>query len=252
MSCNSCSNVTLPGVQGPAGANGAPGDNGDGFTGGSYDVLTGIVTFTSNDGLGFSTGDLRGADGANGTNGTTLLKSITSEQVVTASSYSSVFSQSVAANSLFSDEDTLRFEGLVLNTESDSSLVGVQVQFASTDLQIGFFSPVFDWPNIEVQGTAAYGIEIDIVRVSSSSVRIESKIKIFNSYGAGSSYANSTEFFGIGSQTGATGSEIYRSSQTITSLDLVGTAYTFQVNLQTDSVSRPTKLTRGKLYLIKK
>jgi len=69
MSCNSCSNVTLPGVVGPAGAagdDGAPGDDGLGFTGGSYDGGTGIVTFTSDDGLGFSTTDLRGADGANG------------------------------------------------------------------------------------------------------------------------------------------------------------------------------------------
>jgi hypothetical protein len=69
MSCNSCSNITLPGVQGPqgpAGTNGAPGTDGDGFTGGSYDGGTGIVTFTSDDGLGFSTTDLRGAPGANG------------------------------------------------------------------------------------------------------------------------------------------------------------------------------------------
>jgi len=64
MSCNSCSNVTLPGVVGPAGPvgpKGDPGDNGLGFTGGSYDSGTGIVTFTSDDGLGFSTTDLRGA-----------------------------------------------------------------------------------------------------------------------------------------------------------------------------------------------
>ena len=36
------------------------GPKGDGFTGGSYEATTGVVTFTSNDGLGFSTGDLRG------------------------------------------------------------------------------------------------------------------------------------------------------------------------------------------------
>jgi len=36
------------------------GPKGDGFTGGSYESSTGVVTFTSNDGIGFSTGDLRG------------------------------------------------------------------------------------------------------------------------------------------------------------------------------------------------
>ena len=35
------------------------GPKGDGFTGGSYNASTGVVTFTSNDGIGFSTGDLR-------------------------------------------------------------------------------------------------------------------------------------------------------------------------------------------------
>ena len=47
---------------------GIKGDKGDGWTGGSYDASTGRVTFTSDDGLGFITGDLRGADGADGTN----------------------------------------------------------------------------------------------------------------------------------------------------------------------------------------
>ncbi|SDX14683.1 DUF7151 family protein, partial [Flagellimonas zhangzhouensis] len=40
-----------------------------GFTGGSYDNTTGVVTFTSDDGLGFSTTDLRGANGADGADG---------------------------------------------------------------------------------------------------------------------------------------------------------------------------------------
>jgi hypothetical protein len=48
---------------GVAGADGTDGTNGTGFTGGSYNSSTGIITFTSNDGLGFSTTDVRGADG---------------------------------------------------------------------------------------------------------------------------------------------------------------------------------------------
>jgi hypothetical protein len=58
------------GPTGPAGPTGATGPTGptgpqgDGFTGGSYNSSTGVVTFTSDNGLGFSTSDLRGADGA--------------------------------------------------------------------------------------------------------------------------------------------------------------------------------------------
>ena len=37
--------------------------NGKGWTGGSYDAATGMVTFNSADGLGFSTSDLRGSSG---------------------------------------------------------------------------------------------------------------------------------------------------------------------------------------------
>ena len=43
------------------------GPTGLGWSNGSYDAGTGIVTFDSDDGLDFSTTDLRGADGTNGT-----------------------------------------------------------------------------------------------------------------------------------------------------------------------------------------
>ena len=56
----------LQGADGQDGDDGNNGSDGAGFTGGSYNSSTGIVTFTSDDGLGFSTGDLRGADGADG------------------------------------------------------------------------------------------------------------------------------------------------------------------------------------------
>jgi plastocyanin len=59
-------NTTGPtGPQGPAGA------DGDGWTGGTYDSASGVVTFTSSDGLQFTTGDLRGADGQDGQDGAT-------------------------------------------------------------------------------------------------------------------------------------------------------------------------------------
>ena len=61
---------TLTFVDNTAGATGATGATGKGFTGGSYDSSTGKVTFTSDDNLGFVTGDLRGAKGDKGEDGT--------------------------------------------------------------------------------------------------------------------------------------------------------------------------------------
>lgn len=63
---------TGSGATGPAGADGADGQNGSdgqGWTGGAYDAATGVITFSSNDGLGFATGDLRGATGPAGPEG---------------------------------------------------------------------------------------------------------------------------------------------------------------------------------------
>ena len=57
------------GDQGDPGEKGDPGDNGKGWTGGSYDSSNGIATFTSDDGLGFSTTDLRGEKGEQGPQG---------------------------------------------------------------------------------------------------------------------------------------------------------------------------------------
>ena len=47
----------------PAGPKGDKGDKGDGWTDAYYTAGTGKVTFESDDGLGFVTGDLRGAKG---------------------------------------------------------------------------------------------------------------------------------------------------------------------------------------------
>lgn len=56
-------------AMGIIGDTGPQGEKGDGWTGGAYDQSTGVVTFSSNDGLGFSTGDLRGAQGPQGPQG---------------------------------------------------------------------------------------------------------------------------------------------------------------------------------------
>jgi len=254
MSCNSCSNITLPGVPGPAGAPGAAGAAGNGIVSVSFQSTTNPLgtpavagytdtyRITYTDATTFDYDIVNGTVGTNGTNGTTLLKSITSEAETALPGYTSVFSHSVIANNLLADEDTLRFEGTVLNTVSDNSLVGVNIQFAGTSLILGI-SPIFDYPNVEVQGVLRYDILVDIVRVSSSSVRIESK------------FSNSTAIVNYGGSYSAevSGSiTIGNSSQTITGLDLVNTAYPFEVKLRTDSALRPTKLTVGKLYLLNK
>jgi hypothetical protein len=57
------------GIKEAMGLAAVPGADGLGWTGGSYNAGTGVVEFTSTDGLGFVTGDLRGAPGADGLDG---------------------------------------------------------------------------------------------------------------------------------------------------------------------------------------
>ncbi len=54
---------------GGSGGTGTNGLDGLGWTGAGYDASTGVVTFLSSDGLGFVTGDLRGATGPQGPQG---------------------------------------------------------------------------------------------------------------------------------------------------------------------------------------
>lgn len=69
--------VDLRGAQGNTGATGA---TGDGWTGATYDAATGVVTFTSDDGLGFVTGDLRGAQGIQGVQGDQGIQGVQGDQ----------------------------------------------------------------------------------------------------------------------------------------------------------------------------
>lgn len=61
--------IAYTALKGADGTNGINGTNGKGWTSATYDSATGKVTFVSADGLGFTTGDLRGADGAPGATG---------------------------------------------------------------------------------------------------------------------------------------------------------------------------------------
>ncbi len=78
--------VGIQGIQGEQGIQGdigLTGSDGLGWTDGSYDELTGITTFTSTDGLGFETTDIRGEQGIQGIDG---IKGDTGEQGIQGNS----------------------------------------------------------------------------------------------------------------------------------------------------------------------
>ena len=249
MSCNSCSNITLPGVQGPqgpAGANGSNGTDGDGFTGGSYDGGTGIVTFTSNDGLGFSTGDLRGAPG---TDGVALIYALTSPSSdVTTSGYSvpsGVSIPTIAADTLDTNEDTIRLEGIVFNTVGDV-VQGLEISISqpslvATQLGLGIIAA-----DLAYQGSIGYKFSVDITRVSNTSVRVKANNEVMLNTGSpiylyASNYA-----------VGYVPLKIDVANQVISGTDLTGESLTIDLKLKTSNSSFPTKISDLKIFLIKK
>lgn len=247
MSCNSCSNITLPGVQGPqgpAGTNGAPGTDGDGFTGGSYDGGTGIVTFTSNDGLGFSTGDLRGADG---TNGILLLGTITSPVEVSDTGYTTANAiggspWAVPANTLKDTGDTLRLELTVIPKKTDGENTSLRINVGSDVVQITGTSPY----DVEFPNSAWYRIEVDMIKISDTALHVS-----FHSILEG----QGLDFYSTNTATSLGGGgyiKVDKSSQTLNvGTNMVSNSFNVSVEMEVTNASYPAKLTHGKLYFLK-
>jgi hypothetical protein len=91
-------------------------------------------------------------------------------------------------------------------------------------------------------------LELDIVRVSSTSIRIESKLTDLIMDSVESNY--STEMISSGLKS----REIAKSSQVIPVDDLTTAPGNLSVDvlLKTDDITRPIKLLYGKLYLLNK
>ena len=189
-----------------------------------------------------------GVQGPTGTSGSVIIEEIVADVPVTASSYAggNVFTKNLAAGSLDEDGDVLRFEGLVLNTIADDSLIGINATFAASDIELGLLTSFFDYPNAELQGVAGYKLKVDLIRVSNTTVKVEVELEVLTDVGIGSYATNSI----VGVTTSTPSMFVRRASQSIGSLTLDSTAYDFKVNLQTDDVAKPTKLVEGKLMLL--
>lgn len=303
MSCNSCSNVTLPGVagpQGPAGTNGTNGTDGDSIvvlkiyrrsagmpanpTGGSYDFSTNTLTpptswssgvpvgtdpcwvshgtasvtppATVDSSITWSTPPVLAFE--NGADGITLLQTLTSASSdITSASYTSALPATwgVAANTLNTNGDTLRLQAQSIIEPGVGSTfynawAGMQVMVGNSStptqaVEIGF-SAVYDFPNFIFQGDYSFILEVDMVRASSTTIRMESKL-IAIPLDGNSSYAD-----GRVVDMGALGTPVINTRQVITVSDLGSNSLYMDIKLKTSDASHPVKLLKGKLYWLNK
>jgi hypothetical protein len=130
MSCNSCSNVTLPGVVGPTGAAGADGTDGRGITsivfysttnpvgtaGVAGYVDTYRITYTDNTTVDYNVAN--GADGAPGANGVSILHYDVAQGTFSASAIG-ITNQTTATTkrSFIIPENTWEIEGDMVEVE---------------------------------------------------------------------------------------------------------------------------------------
>ncbi len=303
MSCNSCSNVTLPGVagpQGPAGTNGTNGTDGDSIvvlkiykrsagmpsnpTGGSYvfdtNTLTppsgwssGVPSGTDPCWVSHGTASVNGTTGTdssitwstppviafeNGADGITLLQTLTSASLdITSGAYTSALPATwgIAANTLNTNGDTLRLQAQTMVTPL-SGVAGVEsglqvmignLAIPNVAIEIGSPNSV-DFPSYKVTGNYSLILEVDMVRVTSTSIRMESKLTQTYMNGVESSYANEI----VVPSSLPTMIVATNSSQVIPVSDLSLNSLYMDIKLKTSSVPQPVKLLKGKLYWLNK
>ena len=147
MSCNSCSNVTLPGVVGPAGSpgpNGTNGTNGNGIVSTSWTSNSGgdpqgtqgttdTYTITYDDATTSTFLVTNGANGTNGTNGTTVIEVDFTEYIEDQNTFSSVQkSFNVPADSWEVNGDIVELEAIFVTDDTTSGYYQVRVELGTT------------------------------------------------------------------------------------------------------------------------
>ena len=263
MSCNSCSNVTLPGVAGPAGAAGVAGTDGRGITsivfhsttnpGGTAGVAGYIDTYriTYTDGATQDYDVANGNDGADGVDGTALLKSISAESAdYTASSYGPPVISSgdgfpwvVTGGTLSQNLDTLRLEGLAVFTQGDATKQ-LRIQVDGTTANVG----VATFPLQGAGDVVGCKFVVDFVRTSITTLRVESDSYLLHNSGNIGAYDYTTAQCSLLNPF-----PVLKNNQTITvSSDMGSNNFSIGLDILTTNAAQPLKLVNCKLTKLKK
>jgi hypothetical protein len=166
-----------PGAPGAPGADGAAGADGLGWTGGSYNAGTGIVTFTSTDGLGFVTGDLRGADGAGVgdalvANNLDQFADVTYGTPVTGEVLR--YNGSAWVDALLTEADISDLQAYALVTDTDANKVEYYQSALSTGIVEGGLLSVNGVDNTKFDISAGFGYVVDVT--TNPSVPVVTKV----------------------------------------------------------------------------
>jgi hypothetical protein len=159
MSCNSCSNITLPGVAGPAGspgAAGAAGAAGNGIVSTSWTSNSGgdpqgtqgttdTYTITYDDA---TTSTFLVTNGANGTDGISVLYMDTTgpntaSNNATSSGTNLIRTDQIDGGTIGAVGDFIKVKGEVIADIADGYLSTVTIKFGGSDMLVWYAGPAF-------------------------------------------------------------------------------------------------------------
>jgi hypothetical protein len=191
MSCNSCSNITLPGVVGPAGAPGAAGAAGNGIVSVSFQSTTNpggtpavagytdTYRITYTDATTFDYNIINGSVGTNGIDGVSVIEVNMTPTSTTSNSFGSGAVQTVAINGTtlnFGDvDDFLKMKFSVIGDTTGNFLLGLlydwQVLYGSdTIVDTSSAHTIFRAGGYEDADSNGIDVEIDLVVTATDTI----------------------------------------------------------------------------------
>ena len=190
MSCNSCSNITLPGVVGPAGAAGTPGNDGDGIVsvafqsttnpGGTPSVagFTDTYRITYTDATTFDYNIVNGTVGSDGIDGVSVIEVNMTPTSTTSNSFASGATQTVPLNGTtlnFGDvDDFLRMKFSVIGDTTDNFFLGLiydwQILYGSDTIVDTSISSLFQAGGYVDADSNGIEVEVDLIVTATDTI----------------------------------------------------------------------------------
>ena len=179
MSCNSCSNVTLPGVPGPAGAPGANGTNGTGITSISWTSNSnsdpqGTPGTTDTYTISYSNGTTSTFVVANGDNGLDGVDGVpvlfmdttghnTASNNATSAGVNVIRTDKIDGGTIGTVGDFIKIKGEVIADYADNYVANIRVKFGGNDM--------FVWYVGISSGGTGLRFEVDLVVSDTNEIR---------------------------------------------------------------------------------
>jgi hypothetical protein len=196
MSCNSCSNITLPGVVGPAGAPGAAGAAGNGIVSVSFQSTTnpgGTPTvagytdtyrITYTDATTFDYNIVNGTVGTNGTDGVAVIDIDTSSIPHTSNTPTAVKTTNISDNTIGTVGDFIKVKGNILISKVEGYVPKVEVKFDGNTMFVQYLGSFGG----SIGSMLGLRFEVDLIVTATNTIRPHVRFEAMDETNVGNKY----------------------------------------------------------------